>query len=114
MATLSGEDVDALVDELKSLRQRLASTESIVVDLQLRFRALENRPALEYRGVWSATDVYPRNVFVTCSGSIWASLRQTCGERPGDNKGAWMLACKRGRDGADHPAARAEKASTRA
>lgn len=57
-------------------------------------KALEERPAMTYRGVWSPDDDYRPGDLVTDRGSLnycWAEVR---GQRPGESD-AWQLMQKR-------------------
>jgi hypothetical protein len=99
---IDAEDVDALIAEFKALRQKLANTETIVVDLQLRVRELEQRPAgLRWLGIWDPERVYQRDEAVTDGGSVWACTESHRGRKPGQHPTHWRLAVKRGRDGRD-------------
>ena len=65
--------------------------------LDARIKALEERPVMQYRGVWSAErGAYPAGSFATHSGSVWHAHATTT-SRPGDDD-SWTLAVKHGRD----------------
>lgn len=68
-----------------------------IVALENRVKELEDRPVMEYAGVWDQKKVYGSGKFVTDGGSLWHSRRANVGERPG-NGDAWTLAVKKGRD----------------
>jgi hypothetical protein len=76
-----------------------------ITGLAERIKALEDRPAVEYLGVFDPGRVYQRGALVTHHGSIWACMAASaCGIRPGtpaDESKTWVLAAKGGRDGRD-------------
>lgn len=70
--------------------------------LDLRLRALEERPPMVYREVWDAATVYSRGDTVTWDGSMWFCRKDTSrGEKPNASIGVWKLCVKRGRPGRD-------------
>lgn len=69
--------------------------------LEVRVKELEERPSVEYRGVWRSTQQYQRGSLVTHDGSIWHADVASTGLMPGDGAAGWRLAVKRGRDGKD-------------
>jgi hypothetical protein len=78
-------------------------TEKKIKLLLKRIEELEARgPELRYCGVWSAGTTYKRNSLCTHQGSLWIAT-QTTASFPGGQAepGAWVLCCKRGRDGKD-------------
>lgn len=65
--------------------------------LHARIKALEERPVMQYRGVWSAgRGAYPAGSFATHDGSVWYAHATTT-SRPGADD-SWTLAVKHGRD----------------
>lgn len=67
-----------------------------------RLKALEDRPALKYAGVWSPSIKYAPGEIVTHGGSSWHANISSTGLQPGeDNPASWTLMTKRGRDGKD-------------
>lgn len=67
--------------------------------LEERVAALEARPQMQYRGVWSAGTRYHVGNFVTDHGSIFYCRNATI-ERPGASA-HWVLAVKRNTNGKD-------------
>lgn len=65
--------------------------------LEARIKALEERPALQYRGVWSPDEAYACGDLVTHDGSMFHCWEATQGGRPAQTD-AWQLCVKRGRD----------------
>lgn len=65
--------------------------------LEARIRALEERPALQYRGIWSPEEEYVSGDLVTHDGSMFYCWESTRGGRPAQTD-AWQLCVKRGRD----------------
>ncbi|MBS0245496.1 MAG: hypothetical protein JSR61_02670 [Proteobacteria bacterium] len=72
--------------------------------LELRVAELEERPDIEYRGVFEPGATYQRGHFATDDGSVWFCNRETK-TRPSEGGSNWTLAVKRGRDGKDARAA---------
>jgi hypothetical protein len=99
--------------ELHDLRQRVAVLERAVRPMIMqrgifdtmhrRLHALEQRPGLQYRDVWSADTKYHVGDVVTYAGSMWVAKVINNAVKPGDSAGVWRLAVKRGRDGRDAP-----------
>jgi hypothetical protein len=81
--------------------EKAIKRERVRVDaLEQRTKGLEDRPQLEYRGVFQEGSAYlPGNV-TTFQGSMWICRTATM-LKPGDGSSSWQLACKRGRDGKD-------------
>lgn len=79
------------IAELESLIRRVNALEG----LEARIKALEDRPALKYLGVWKE-GAYREGDFVTDHGSLWHCHSATH-MRPGTSN-AWQLAVKRGKD----------------
>jgi hypothetical protein len=70
--------------------------------LEKRVQELEQRPSIEYRGVWSSFEDYKIGNACTYDGSLWIATADNKAMRPGEGTGAaWKLAVKRGRDGRD-------------
>jgi hypothetical protein len=78
---------------LDELAQRLE-----VVDA--RVDALEARPSMQYRGVWSAATLYVPGTVVTDHGCMWHANAPNRNHRPGQSE-TWTLCCKAGRNGKD-------------
>jgi hypothetical protein len=99
--------------ELHHLRQRVARLEQMInrngpivqavgdlaEHLGSRLHALEQRPAVQYRGVWQDSEPYTPGHMVTHNGSIWHCKSACQGQKPPGN--CWTLAVKHGRDGKD-------------
>jgi hypothetical protein len=68
-------------------------------EFEARLTALEERPTMQYRGVFETSRQYMPGDFVTHDGSLWHCNRPTHGPVPGFDKDGWTLAVKRGRDG---------------
>lgn len=89
---------------LKELKQRIDKLEQDTgnqraVDLEMRVRALEDRPPITYRKTWTNEETYKRGDFVTWGGSMWHCDRQESrGGQPGASSD-WSLAVMRGRAG---------------
>jgi hypothetical protein len=73
-----------------------------VKELSKRIKALEERPDLKYRGIWSEGEDYDEASFVTHQGSLWIAKVKSKGVRPGDGA-CWQLCAKKGRDGRHAP-----------
>ena len=74
----------------------LATYRVRIDELEQRITDLEARPAgPEYKGVFTAGDVYPRGVLVTKKGGLWLSLKETVAP-PGASPGEWKLIVKSG------------------
>ena len=73
----------------------LGSSERIAA-LERHIAALEARPTMRYRGVWSAEQPYNEGEFCTDHGSIFY-CRTATRARPGTSAN-WQLAVKRGSD----------------
>jgi hypothetical protein len=88
-------------DLKKLLTESFNAVKREVTALRDRIAELENRPSLEYAGVWEATKTYGRNDAVSWAGSIWIARRDDNLKKPGLVGSGWQLAVKRGRDGKD-------------
>ena len=66
-------------------------------EFEPRIKALESRPisAVEYRGVWTANELYRAGSLTTCDGGLWVAERATH-EKPGNGATAWRLCVKSG------------------
>lgn len=73
------------------------SGEALNADLERRLKALEERPALQYKGVWQHDATYPIGTFITHNGSVWYADIASKAVKPGDGN-VWSLAVKHGRD----------------
>jgi hypothetical protein len=91
-----------------ALQARCAELESLAQLMDARVKALEAKPAMEYRGTWTAEQTYSPGDCVTDHGSIWHCHRQatSAAQRPGTSPPHWQLACKKGADGKDLRATR--------
>ena len=89
-----GAVADVLLDALKISNAKFAA-------LETRCAALEQRPATDYKGVWSETQTYGRGALVTHAGSMWHAQSASVSRRPGSDSSIWLLAVKRGADGKD-------------
>jgi hypothetical protein len=74
---------------------------SVIKRLERRILELEQRPTMEYCGVWEVGETYYVGDFVTDAGSMWACEKANAGVRPGSKADVWTLAVKHGRDGKD-------------
>ena len=72
-------------------------------EIEARLDALEQRPGLKYRGVYSPTEKYVVGDFVSFRGSLWHANLVTTGVQPGDGQ-IWRLAVKHGRDAKERAA----------
>jgi hypothetical protein len=97
------EKLEQRLEMLEGQRPHQARTDdSEVIALKARLEALEQRPSLEYYGVWKAGTTYKRGAAVTWAGSCWVAMESTAA-KPGEAIGpsrAWVLAVKAGRDAA--------------
>jgi hypothetical protein len=87
--------------EGRSADDRIANLQREVSLLRSRCKELENRPTLEYRGVWDSGTTYQAGNVVTCKGSMW-HCQEATRSQPGEAGAAsraWVLAVKRGADG---------------
>jgi predicted nuclease with TOPRIM domain len=91
-------------DELTALQARVAALENEARetpggsnDLEERIATLEERPMLEYAGVWTPRE-YHRGHVVTSDGGMWFCKAVTRSEPPGPD---WQLCVKAGRNGKD-------------
>lgn len=67
----------------------------VIKPLIKRVEELEQRPVMNYAGVWGEGRQYNENDFVTHAGSVWHCRRSTRA-KPGTCKDSWILAVKRG------------------
>lgn len=86
-------ELDALVDPLTKFIEKFNQQAK---DLGSRVTDLENRPQLEYTGVWSGSKVYKKAQIVTFNGSMWFAHQDTF-LKPGTSA-EWQLCVKAGRD----------------
>jgi hypothetical protein len=95
---LSSVDVEDLVTELRSMRQRLASAERFVVELQLKIRDLEARPWPTFQGVWEPGKLYRPGAIVSWDGSGFICKTETRAKPATADPAsrAWQLFVKRG------------------
>lgn len=73
----------------------VAAIKQAVDPLRARVKALEERPALAYKGVFEANVLYREGSLVTRSGSLWLALHDTRAV-PGSEPSAWRLVAKNG------------------
>ena len=73
----------------------VAAVKQLVDPLLARVKALEERPALAYKGVFEADVLYRECSLVTRSGSLWLALHDTRAV-PGSEPSAWRLVAKNG------------------
>ena len=78
----------------EQMDKRIADLERENISLKLKVAWLEERPVMEYRGVWSPTEAYTRGMLVTLSGSMWIVRAESTKERPGSSSD-WQLCVKR-------------------
>jgi hypothetical protein len=67
-------------------------------ELNERLVALEQRPTVQYRGVYSATAEYHPGDMITFNGSVWHG-KMTCTVIKPPDSNSWQLAVKRKKDG---------------
>jgi hypothetical protein len=73
-----------------------------IAELRARVAELEERPAgLDYKGVWKSGGSYSKNMGVSHGGSIWVARKDYPEGVPGEKRGHWQLAVKRGSHGKD-------------
>jgi hypothetical protein len=84
----------------RKIMERVNLVMDVVEEHAVLLEEIRQRGALEYRGVWSAEEVYQKGNFTTDAGSVWCCMVPTTTARPGFNLD-WKLAVKRGRD-SDH------------
>lgn len=90
------------------LLRALKSSNAQIKALQQRIDSLEQRPSVQYRGIFKDATHYSVGDFCTFDGHCWACVEPTVGVRPSyhdpsqprqtDTKRPWILAVKRGRD----------------
>lgn len=82
---------------LKDVADTFRSEDAKLLEkLEARITAIENRPTMQYRGVWEADGRYQPGDVVTDSGSMWHANCSTTA-RPGASSD-WTLCVKHGRD----------------
>jgi hypothetical protein len=95
----------ALFPIFKALQQRIEKLEGGTgsqtrhVDIERRLRALEDRPTMEYKGVWLENTPYAPGNVVTSGGSMWYCNIATRSEPGVGHSRDWTLCVKRGREG---------------
>jgi hypothetical protein len=72
-----------------------------IIGLERHVKALQDKPSLDYRGVWQRGAEYAVGHLVTDHGSLWICRAHRVASRPGDDSLSWRLVAKRGRDGRD-------------
>jgi hypothetical protein len=65
-----------------------------------RIKELEQRPQLQYEGVWMSSKSYAAGACVTHDGCLFIAKSASVSVRPGHG-GCWQMAVKSGRDGRD-------------
>jgi hypothetical protein len=100
----NGATVNLSADHEEMLADAIAKAINYKADQLLkRIEALEERPTMQYRGVFAAGQTYHPGDFCTWGGSLWA-CRQTTTRNPAydaESAKVWTLAVKHGRDGKD-------------
>ena len=90
---------------LAQIHERLTALESGTssgtrsVDLEMRLRALEDRPTMLYKGIWLEGTTYAPGSVVTDNGSMWHANISTRSEPGKGHSRDWTLCVKRGREG---------------
>jgi hypothetical protein len=72
----------------------LQTISAMCISLARRVAMLEQRPALEYKGVWQSDVAYSTGAVVTRSGSMWTALISSRGLAPGQGNAGWQLCVK--------------------
>ena len=99
---MTAEDANVIGDAIAKILQPFVER---LEALDGRTKALETRPpGVQYRGVWSDSQLYALDQAVTHAGSLWIARSASIGQRPGVNLTAWQLAVKKGSDGKAAPA----------
>jgi len=80
---------------LGTLRTRIREDAERIDALEKQIKTLEERPQLEYRGVFSDSTLYQMGSLVTRSGGLWLALRETAAT-PGTASECWRLIVKEG------------------
>jgi hypothetical protein len=89
------------VAELEKMLDAMLRTQGIIAWLNDRIEALEQRPSVQYKGVYTDEAAYVPGHLVTHRGSVWHCKSACQGQRPPGN--CWTLAVKHGKDGKDAP-----------
>jgi hypothetical protein len=105
---LDNEDWDAYAKRVPNAAATVAMLDTILkiieaatTPLHARIKALEERPTIEYKGVFEAGVTYHKGECVTHAGSLWIAKHDTM-LKPDEHDGRdWQLCVKRGRDGKD-------------
>lgn len=79
----------------KTFREYMAE----IREFERRLARVEEKPSIQYRGVWEKENIYHPGDVVTSQGSSWICKLDTT-MRPGGND-SWQLMVKRGRNGDD-------------
>jgi hypothetical protein len=80
------------------LKAQLSERDHRIAALEVRIARLEAGGAKSFadcfKGVWSAGARYSRGELALRDGACWMCLRDTSGNRPGDDSAAWLLIAK--------------------
>jgi hypothetical protein len=99
----------AEVRELQKFRRALPKAIAAVLEEDAaRIDALEKRPSMQYRGLYTAGVPYQPGDVITYKGALWHANIASIGDTPGEGAN-WTLCCKAGRDGRDAPGAKREQ-----
>lgn len=102
--TFEDQIADVIVNAVKlavaPLKARIAALEAKADgtgarDYDARIKALEDRPALRYGGVYESGVTYREGTLVTRSGGLWLALKDTS-RQPGTAPDDWRLVVKSG------------------
>jgi hypothetical protein len=93
----AGESNEYIIADV--IGEELGERDAKILALEAKVAALEARPTLGYRGVWSIDEQYNLGNFATSDGSLWHCNKSTR-SRPGTDA-SWTLCCKRGQNGKD-------------
>jgi hypothetical protein len=98
-------EVAALRTELRKYKRALPKALGQVLGAkEKRLAALEQRPSIQYRGLYTAGVPYQPGDVITHKGALWHANIASIGDTPGEGAN-WTLCVKAGRDGRDAPGA---------
>lgn len=89
--------------KIDALETRCERLEGEIATGAERVKAVEDRPGVNYEGIWDVSTRYGRGVFVTSGGSLWHAEQPSVARRPGIDPSVWKLAVKKGADGRNAP-----------